>query len=156
MGKRGILFLGAAGIVFGCGFLWHWLQLPAQQPAPQEILLADGAQRLAFLEAQGQSERCCVATETVQLPYTAGGTYRTYTALQEAQRLPLAAHLGEHATRYTYTQSSPGQDHLCTELLLSEDQILLGAIQYDCAAPEQMSAVILHDPIQKSPEHLNS
>lgn len=151
MGKRGILFLGAAGVAFGCGFLWHWLHLPAQQPTPQEILLADGAQRLAFLEAQGQPERCCVATETVQLPYAADGAYRAYAALQEAQSLPLTAHLGERATRYTYTQSSPGQDHLCTELLLSEDQILLGAVQYDCAAPEQMSAVILSESHTKTP-----
>ena len=121
MEKRGILFLGAAGVIFGCGFLWHWLHLPASAPEP---------------------ERCCVATETVQLPAAADGSYSEYAALQQAQALPLASHLGETAVRYTYTQSSPGEAHLRTELLLSEDQILLGAVQYDCTQPEQMSPVM--------------
>lgn len=87
-------------------------------------------------------ERCCVATETVQLPAAADGSYSEYAALQQAQALPLASHLGETAVRYTYTQSSPGEAHLRTELLLSEDQILLGAVQYDCTQPEQMSPVM--------------
>ena len=73
MEKRGILFLGAAGVIFGCGFLWHWLHLPASAPETHQICLQDGAQRLAFLESQGQPERCCVATETVQLPAAADG-----------------------------------------------------------------------------------
>ena len=60
----------------------------------------------------------------------------------QAQGLPLAAHLGEAAARYTYTQNSSGQGSLCTELLLSEDQVLLGAIQYDSTAPEQFSPVL--------------
>ena len=60
MEKRGILFLGAAGVIFGCGFLWHWLHLPASAPETHQICLQDGAQRLAFLESQGQPERCCV------------------------------------------------------------------------------------------------
>lgn len=105
-------------------------------------MLSDGAQRLAFLEANGQPERCCVATETVQLPAAADDTYRRYLALQQAQGLPLEAHLGEAAARYTYTQNSSGQDSLYTELLLSEDQVLLGAIQYDSTAPEQFSPVL--------------
>ena len=46
------------------------------------------------------------------------------------------------AVIYTYTQNSSGQDSLCTELLLSEDQVLLGAIQYDSTAPEQFSPVL--------------
>ena len=72
----------------------------------------------------------------------ADGSYSEYAALQQAQALPLASHLGETAVRYTYTQSSPGEAHLRTELLLSEDQILLGAVQYDCTQPEQMSPVM--------------
>ena len=56
MEKRGILFLGAAGVIFGCGFLWHWLHLPASTPETHQICLQDGAQRLAFLESQGQPE----------------------------------------------------------------------------------------------------
>lgn len=142
MEKRGILFLGAAGVIFGCGFLWHWLHLPASAPETHQICLQDGAQRLAFLESQGQPKRCCVATETVQLPAAADGSYSEYAALQQAQALPLASHLGETAVRYTYTQSSPGEAHLRAELLLSEDQILLGAVQYDCTQPEQMSPVM--------------
>ena len=130
MEKRGILFLGAAGVIFGCGFLWHWLHLPASAPETHQICLQDGA------------KRCCVATETVQLPAAADGSYSEYAALQQAQALPLASHLGETAVRYTYTQSSPGEAHLRTELLLSEDQILLGAVQYDCTQPEQMSPVM--------------
>lgn len=84
MEKRGILFLGAAGVIFGCGFLWHWLHLPASAPETHQICLQDGAQRLAFLESQGQPERCCVATETVQLPAAADGSYSEYAALQQA------------------------------------------------------------------------
>ena len=72
MGKRSVLALGIAGVLFGCGFLWQWLHQPEAEPAPQEIVLSDGAQRLAFLEANGQPERCCVATETVQLPAGTG------------------------------------------------------------------------------------
>lgn len=151
MEKRGILLLGAAGVIFGCGFLWHWLHLPESAPEPRQICLQSGAQQLAFLESQGQPERCCVATETVQLPAAADGSYRAYAALQQAQSLPLASHLGETAVRYTYTQSSPGEANLRTELLLSEDQILLGAVQYDCTAPEQMSAVILSESHSKTP-----
>ena len=140
MGKRSVLALGIAGVLFGGGFLWQWLHQPEAEPAPQEIVLSDGAQRLAFLEANGQPER--VATETVQLPAAADDTYRRYLALQQAQELPLEAHLGEAAARYTYTQNSSGQDSLYTELLLSEDQVLLGAIQYDSTAPEQFSPVL--------------
>ncbi len=142
MGKRSVLALGIAGVLFGCGFLWQWLHQPEAEPAPQEIVLSDGTQRLAFLEANGQPERCCVATETVQLPAAADDTYRRYLALQQAQGLPLEAHLGEAAARYTYTQNSSGQGSLYTELLLSEDQVLLGAIQYDSTAPEQFSPVL--------------
>ena len=98
MGKRSVLALGIAGVLFGCGFLWQWLHQP--------------------------------------------DTYRRYLALQQAQGLPLEAHLGEAAARYTYTQNSSGQGSLCTELLLSEDQVLLGAIQYDSTAPEQFSPVL--------------
>lgn len=142
MGKRSVLALGIAGVLFGGGFLWQWLHQPKAEPVPQEIVLSDGAQQLAFLEANGQPERCCVATETVQLPAAADDTYRRYLALQQAQGLPLEAHLGEAAARYTYTQNSSGQDSLYTELLLSEDQVLLGAIQYDSTAPEQFSPVL--------------
>ena len=46
------------------------------------------------------------------------------------------------AVIYTYTQNSSGQGSLYTELLLSEDQVLLGAIQYDSTAPEQFSPVL--------------
>lgn len=53
MGKRSVLALGIAGVLFGCGFLWQWLHQPEAEPAPQEIVLSDGAQRLAFLEANG-------------------------------------------------------------------------------------------------------
>ena len=56
MGKRSVLALGIAGVLFGCGFLWQWLHQPEAEPAPQEIVLSDGAQRLAFLEANGQPE----------------------------------------------------------------------------------------------------
>ena len=55
MEKRGILFLGAAGVIFGCGFLWHWLHLPASAPETHQICLQDGAQRLAFLERDRKS-----------------------------------------------------------------------------------------------------
>lgn len=143
MEKRGILFLGAAGVIFGCGFLWHWLHLPASAPETHQICLQDGAQRLAFLESQGQPERCCVATETVQLPAAADGSYSEYAATPAGtRRCPLASHWARQPSCYTYTQSSPGEAHLRTELLLSEDQILLGAVQYDCTQPEQMSPVM--------------
>ena len=78
----------------------------------------------------------------MQLPAVADDTYRRYLALQQAQGLPLEAHLGEAAARYTYTQNSSGQGSLYTELLLSKDQVLLGAIQYDSTAPEQFSPIL--------------
>ena len=89
MEKRGILFLGAAGVIFGCGFLWHWLHLPASAPETHQICLQDGAQRLAFLESQGQPERCCVATETVQLPAAADGAAAGITPGRDSRPLYL-------------------------------------------------------------------
>lgn len=142
MGKRSILIAGMLGVIFGSGWLAWWIHQPTAEAPAAEIVLTDETARLAFLEAQGQPESRCIAAETVRLPVSVDTVYKAYATLQQAQKLPLEAHMGETATRYTYTQSSPGQDSLRTELLIDANQILIGAVQYSCTSPEQMTAVI--------------
>jgi len=55
------------GYCSGAGFCGSGCTSRKQNRHRKEIVRSDGAQRLAFLEANGQPERCCVATETVQL-----------------------------------------------------------------------------------------
>ena len=59
MGKRSVLALGIAGVLFGCGFLWQWLHQPEAEPAPQEIVLSDGAARLSGGERAAGTLLCC-------------------------------------------------------------------------------------------------
>ncbi|WP_295214137.1 DUF4830 domain-containing protein [Ruminococcus sp.] len=142
MGKRVILTAGILGLLFGCGWLAWWIQQEPPAEEPVQIILEDEAARTEFLRAQGQPESRCITAETVQLPVSVDDAYEDYAALQGAQKLPLTAHLGETATRYTYTQSSSGQDMLRTELLIDENQMLIGAVQYDCTAAEEMTALL--------------
>lgn len=142
MGKRVILTAGILGLLFGCGWLAWWIQQEPPAEEPVQIILEDEAARTEFLRAQGQLESRCITAETVQLPVSVDDAYKDYAALQDAQKLPLAAHLGETATRYTYTQSSSGQDTFRTELLVDENQMLIGAVQYDCTAAEDMTTLL--------------
>lgn len=142
MGKRGILAAGILGLLFGCGWLAWWIQQEPPAEEPVQIILEDEAARTEFLRSQGQPESSCIAAETVRLPVSVDDAYEGYAALQNAQGLPLTAHLGETATRYTYTQSSFGQDTLRMELLVDENQMLIGAVQYDCTAAEEMTALL--------------
>lgn len=137
MKKR--LWLAAGGLGFLLGSAWlYWFisHAPETPPASQEIFLPDAAARCALLQSAGCTEPQCIGEEQIRLPAVTDRSYSAYAALQEAQSLPLAAHLGENARRYTYTQSSSGQTHLRTELLVSENGLLLGAMQYDPASPE--------------------
>ncbi len=136
MGKRSILIAGILGLILGSGWLTWWIQQQPQAEAPVCITLADDAARMDFLRAHGYAESRCVAAEEVRVPVSIDSTYKAYAALQGAQRLPLASHLGESATRYTYVQSSPGQATLRTELLLDSNQMIIGAMQYDPASLE--------------------
>lgn len=142
MEKRGVLTAGILGVLFGCGWLAWWIQQEPPAEEPMQIVLEDDAARVEFLRAQGQPKSCCIAAETVQLPVSVDDAYKGYAALQNAQSLPLMAHLGETATRYTYTQSSSGQDTLRMELLVDENQMLIGAVQYDSTAAEEMTALL--------------
>lgn len=142
MGKRGVLTAGILGLIFGCGWLAWWVQQKPPAEEPVQIILEDDAARMEFLQAQGWAESRCIAAETVRLPVSTDAAYQDYAALQSAQGLPLTAHLGETATRYTYTQSSSEQNTLRTELLVDENQILIGAVQYDCTVPEEMTGIL--------------
>lgn len=136
MGKRSILIAGVLGLVLGSGWLAWWVQQKPQAEAPVRIVLADETARADFLASQGYAESHCVAAEEVRVPVSVSDTYKAYAVLQDAQRLPLASHLGEPATRYTYVQNSSGQASLRTELLLDKNQVVIGAMQYDPANPE--------------------
>lgn len=136
MGKRGILIIGILGFVLGSAWLVHLVQPQAVKEASPQIILADGAARAAFLQEQGLNEPVCIATETVRLPVSTNEAYQEYVALQEKQALPLAQHFGETATRYTYAQDGAGQDMCRAELLLDENQVLIGALWYDLTSRE--------------------
>ncbi len=143
MEKRIILTAGILGVIFGSGWLVWWVSQnePSETPAP-EIILTDDAARAAFLETQGISDSLCTATESIRLPVRVDAAYKAYADLQNAQRLPLTEHMGETAMRYTYTQSSPGQASLRTELLISENGVLLGAMQYHTTNAQQIRAIL--------------
>lgn len=142
MGKRMILTAGIAGLILGSGWLAWWVQQAPTAEESVQIVLTDEVARTAFLQEQGLPDHLCIAADPVRLPNRIDNSYEAYAALQEAQKLPLAEHLGETATRYTYAQSSSEPDTLRTELLLDENQMLIGAIRYDCTAPEEMTAVL--------------
>ncbi len=142
MGKRGILILGCAGFLLGGVWLIRWTErAPAAKPTA-EIAASSEADRLAFLQAEGFSDCRLLSTEEIQLPTAADGAYADYAALQETQHLPLSAHFGESVTQYTYAQSSAAQDTLRVELLVDENQMLVGAMQYDVET-RAMQAILL-------------
>ena len=156
MGKRLILTAGILGFLLGCGWLAWWIHTSGADEPVTEIRLQDEPARLAFLEARGFSECHCVAAEAIRLPLCVDKTYAAYAAIQNAQQLPLTSALGASAVRYTYTQNSPGQEFLYTELLLNENQVLIGAVQYDSTAPQEMQPLIrtcLHRECARIFEH---
>lgn len=142
MGKRSILAAGIAGLILGSGWLTWWVKqdMSTGKTVP-EIILADETGRDAFLREIGLSDCRCIAEESVRLPAEVDAAYENYAALQKTQKLPLTSHLGETASRYTYTQNSSGQESLYTELLVGENQVLIGAVQYD-PADQVMQPVI--------------
>ncbi len=145
MGRRGVLILGILGFALGSIWLCRLVSLQ-KDTEPVPIVLADGTARAAFLEAQGVPEPVCIATETVRLPGTAEGAYQEYAAMQDSQGLPLMTHLGESATRYTFTsQEDDGVDTWRTELLVSDTDQLIGAIRYDPATRETRTLCAVSD-----------
>lgn len=98
--------------------------------AQQEIPAVTEEQRLQWLAVQGLPAEL-LHSEPVTIPPQCSGSYEAYAALQEAQGLPLAAHMGGSAECFTYeiTDSDP----LLYAELLTADGILIGA---QCYHPE--------------------
>lgn len=139
MGKRIILTAGICGAILGSLWLGWWVRQTSSQTAARTISLTEESQRIQFLETQGISGCQCTEAEQIRLPAAVDAVFEAYSSLQAEQQLPLAQHLGEPATRYTYTHPD---DALRTELLLDAEGVLLGAVQYDPAAPEQLYTVL--------------
>ncbi len=131
MRKYLVIIAGVFGIAFGIGFLTWWIPKAPSDIPVQTIVLEDEDARQQFLADHGVAEGRCIAVQTIRLPADTNGIFQAYADLQQSQGFPLTSRIGASATRYTYAQSSSGQDHLYTELLLDETQIVIGAIQYN-------------------------
>lgn len=98
--------------------------LRGRPPEPREIPAGTEEERLAFLASCGR-EGEIIATQRITVP-AEDGIFADYAALQRLQQLPLAAHIGEQATVYTYALRGSS---LRAELICAGD-VLVGAQLY--------------------------
>lgn len=142
--KRILLPLCAAVLLGGGVFLrlhGAFQKQTASEPLFAFYKLPDESARRQFLTEHQCTpiETAAVRTCPVQIPTQDDSTiYQTYVALQTAQQLPFSAFAGETGIEYTYSLS----DTTCAALLLSEDGLLLAAVQYASTQPQQLFPII--------------
>ena len=99
--KRAILVGVLAILLIAGGLLWRGLSREAE--APEETVLRDNEDRIAYLKELGwEVDEEPVESMELELPEELTGSYAAYNELQLAQGFDLRDYLGKSVSRWTY------------------------------------------------------
>lgn len=99
--KRAILVGVLVILLIAGGLLWRGLSRDAE--APEETVLRDNEDRIAYLKELGwEVDEEPIESMDLQLPEELTGSYAAYNELQLAQGFDLRDYLGKGVSRWTY------------------------------------------------------
>lgn len=127
--KRAILVGVLAILLIAGGLLWRGLSREAE--APEETVLRDNEDRIAYLKELGwEVDEEPVESMELELPEELTGSYAAYNELQLAQGFNLRDYLGQGVSRWTYqVRNYPDRpEDVQLNLYLCEDRPIAGDI----------------------------
>lgn len=127
--KRAILVGALAILLIAGGLLWRGLSREAE--APEETVLRDNEDRIAYLKELGwEVDEEPVESMELELPEELTGSYAAYNELQLAQGFDLRDYLGQGVSRWTYqVRNYPDRpEDVQLNLYLCEDRPIAGDI----------------------------
>ena len=127
--KRAILVGVLAILLIAGGLLWRGLSREAE--APEETVLRDNEDRIAYLKELGwEVDEEPIESMDLQLPEELTGSYAAYNELQLAQGFDLRDYLGQGVSRWTYqVRNYPDRpEDVQLNLYLCEDRPIAGDI----------------------------
>ena len=127
--KRAILVGALAILLIAGGLLWRGLSREAE--APEETVLRDNEDRIAYLRELGwEVDEEPVESMELELPEELTGSYAAYNELQLAQGFDLRDYLGQGVSRWTYqVRNYPDRpEDVQLNLYLCEDRPIAGDI----------------------------
>ena len=127
--KRAILVGVLVILLIAGGFLWRGLSREAE--APEETVLRDNEDRIAYLKELGwEVDEEPVESMELELPEELTGSYAAYNELQLAQGFNLRDYLGQGVSRWTYqVRNYPDRpEDVQLNLYLCEDRPIAGDI----------------------------
>lgn len=127
--KRAILVGALAILLIAGGLLWRGLSREAE--APEETVLRDNEDRIAYLKKLGwEVDEEPVESMELELPEELTGSYAAYNELQLAQGFDLRDYLGQGVSRWTYqVRNYPDRpEDVQLNLYLCEDRPIAGDI----------------------------
>ena len=127
--KRAILVGVLAILLIAGGLLWRGLSREAE--APEETVLRDNEDRIAYLKELGwEVDEEPVESMELELPKELTGSYAAYNELQLAQGFDLRDYLGQGVSRWTYqVRNYPDRpEDVQLNLYLCEDRPIAGDI----------------------------
>ena len=127
--KRAILVGVLAILLIAGGLLWRGLSREAE--APEETVLRDNEDRIAYLKELGwEVDEEPVESMELELPEELTGSYAAYNELQLAQGFDLRDYLGKGVSRWTYqVRNYPDRpEDVQLNLYLCEDRPIAGDI----------------------------
>ena len=127
--KRAILVGVLAILLIAGGLLWRGLSREAE--APEETVLRDNEDRIAYLKELGwEVDEEPVESMELELPEELTGSYAAYNELQLAQGFDLRDYLGQGVSRWTYqVRNYPDRpEDVQLNLDLCEDRPIAGDI----------------------------
>ena len=127
--KRAILVGTLVILLIAGGLLWRGLSREAE--VPEETVLRDNEDRIAYLKALGwEVDEEPVESMELELPEELTGSYAAYNELQLAQGFDLRDYLGQGVSRWTYqVRNYPDRpEDVQLNLYLCEDRPIAGDI----------------------------
>ena len=127
--KRAILVGTLVILLIAGGLLWRGLSREAE--APEETVLRDNEDRIAYLKELGwEVDEEPVESMELELPEELTGSYAAYNELQLAQGFDLRDYLGQGVSRWTYqVRNYPDRpEDVQLNLYLCEDRPIAGDI----------------------------
>ena len=127
--KRAILVGALAILLIAGGLLWRGLSREAE--APEETVLRDNEDRIAYLKELGwEVDEEPVESMELELPEELTGSYAAYNELQLAQGFDLRDYLGQGVSGWTYqVRNYPDRpEDVQLNLYLCEDRPIAGDI----------------------------
>ena len=127
--KRAILVGALVILLIAGGLLWRGLSREAE--APEETVLRDNEDRIAYLKELGwEVDEEPVESMELELPEELTGSYAAYNELQLAQGFDLRDYLGQGVSRWTYqVRNYPDRpEDVQLNLYLCEDRPIAGDI----------------------------